>query len=192
MESSFFAFAFRMKYIHRWGLMKNSRSENLTEHSAETAMLAHFLALCGNKKFHRHYNPERIALFALYHDVSEIITGDLPTPVKYYNSALRESYREIENHARTEIIRRLPEEFRADYTDYIRENGTPEEEKIVKAADKLSALIKCCEEVKNGNTEFVKAKESTLRAVRDMHLPEADYFLEHMLPPFDLTLDELG
>lgn len=191
MESTFFAFAFRMKYISRWGLMKNSRCENLTEHSAETAMLAHFLALCGNRRFNRQYNPERIALFALYHDVSEIITGDLPTPIKYYNTALRESYREIERHACDELLKKLPEEFRADYADYLREDCTPAERKIVKAADKLSALIKCCEEVKNGNTEFLKAKESTLEAVRKMELPEADYFLETMLPAFDLTLDEL-
>ena len=189
--SSFFAFAFRMKYINRWGLMKNSRYETLTEHSAETAMLAHFLALCGNRLYGRKYDAERVALFALYHDVSEIITGDLPTPVKYYNRTLRESYREIEEHACEELLNRLPEEFREDYAALLREDCTPEEKRIVKAADKLSALIKCTEEVKNGTTEFIKAKESTVRAVHEMHLPEADYFLENMLPAFSLTLDEL-
>lgn len=189
--SSFFAFAFRMKYINRWGLMKNSRSENLTEHAAETAMIAHFLAVCGNRYFGAHYNPERIALFALYHDVSEIITGDLPTPVKYYNREIRDSYREIETHACDELLGRLPEDLRGFYSDYLYGSGTAEEQRLVKAADKLSALIKCVEEVKNGNTEFAKAHESTLAAVKSLKVPEADYFVEHMLPAFYLTLDEL-
>lgn len=189
--SSFFAFAFRMKYINRWGLMKNSRNENLTEHSAETAMIAHALAVIGNRIYGRNYNPERIALFALYHDISETVTGDLPTPVKYYSGELLSSYRELEENAKKQLVLKLPPELRDDFSDIIGENATEDEKLLIKAADKLSALIKCVEEVKNGNSEFSKAHESTLSAVSKIDLPEVRYFTENMLPPFYLTLDEL-
>lgn len=191
--ASFFAFAFRMRYINRWGLMKNARYENLTEHAAETAMLAHALAVIGNKLYGRAYRPERIALFALYHDVSEIVTGDLPTPVKYFSEALLGSYRDIEKHARQQLLLKLPAELQDEYADLILENASDEEARIVKAADRLCALIKCAEEVKNGNTEFQKAHESSLALVeKDCEaLPELRYFTEKLLPAFYLTLDEL-
>lgn len=189
--SSFFAFAFRMKYINRWGLMKNSRGENLTEHSAETAMIAHALAVIGNRLFGKSHNPERIALFALYHDISETVTGDLPTPVKYYSGELLSSYKALEKNAKEKLVSKLPEELRDDFSDIIFENATDEEAEIIKAADKLSALIKCIEEVKNGNCEFSKAHESTLSSIEKINLPEVKYFTEKMLPAFYLTLDEL-
>ena len=191
MSSSFFAFAFRMKYINRWGLMKNSRYENLTEHSAEAAMIAHCLALIGNRIYGKHHNPERIALFALYHDVSELVTGDLPTPVKYYNDEILGSYREIEKKAKEGILKKLPDELFDDYRDIINESCTEEERKLIKAADKLCALIKCIEEVKNGNSEFTKAHESSFAAVQNTDLCEVRYFIDNMLPAFYLTLDEL-
>ncbi len=191
MSSSFFAFAFRMKYINRWGLMKNSRYENLTEHSAQTAMIAHCLAVIGNKIYGKSYDPDRIALFALYHDVSELVTGDLPTPVKYYNDDILKSYREIEDHAKEQILRKLPDELYDEYCDIINENCAPDEKKLIKAADKLCALIKCIEEVKNGNSEFTKAHESSFSAVEATDLDEVKYFIDNMLPAFYLTLDEL-
>ncbi len=190
--SSFFAFAFRMKYINRWGLMKNSRYENLTEHCAETAMLAHALAVIGNKIYSKSYDENKIALFALYHDVSEIITGDLPTPVKYFNEDIKSDFHDIEDHARYELLKKLPEELRGEYEDIITEKTTDEERRIIKAADKLSALIKCAEEVKNGNSEFTRAHDASFKALESYgDLPEVKYFIDNMLPAFYLTLDEL-
>ena len=191
MSNSFFAFAFRMKYLNRWGLMKNSRYENLTEHSAQTAMIAHCLAVIGNKIYGKSYDPDRIALFALYHDVSELVTGDLPTPVKYYNDDILKSYREIEEHAKEQILKKLPSELYDEYFDIINENCSDDERKIIKSADKLCALIKCIEEVKNGNSEFTKAHESSFRSVENTDLDEVKYFIDNMLPAFYLTLDEL-
>lgn len=189
--STFFAFAFRMKYINRWGLMKNSRNETLTEHSAETAMLAHALATIGNKVYGKSYNTERVALFALYHDLSETITGDLPTPVKYYSGELLSSYRALEKSAKEKLLEKLPAELYDEYADLVFENASEQERVLIKAADKLSALIKCVEEEKNGNTEFSKAKESTLCSLEKMNLCEVQYFIDKMLPAFYLTLDEL-
>jgi 5'-deoxynucleotidase len=180
-----------MKYINRWGLMKNSRYENLTEHSAQTAMIAHCLAVIGNKIYGKSYDPDRIALFALYHDVSELVTGDLPTPVKYYNDDILKSYREIEEHAKEQILKKLPSELYDEYFDIINENCSDDERKIIKSADKLCALIKCIEEVKNGNSEFTKAHESSFRSVENTDLDEVKYFIDNMLPAFYLTLDEL-
>ncbi len=190
--TSFFAFAFRMKYINRWGLMKNSRYENLTEHSAETAMLAHALAIIGNKIYGKSYDENKIALFALYHDVSEIITGDLPTPVKYFNSDIKNDFHDIEDHARRELLNKLPEELKDAYEDVITESCSDEEKRLIKAADKLSALIKCIEEVKNGNSEFARAHDSSFKSLEKFgDLPEVKYFIDNMLPSFYLTLDEL-
>jgi len=191
LSNSFFAFASRMKYINRWGLMKNSRYENLTEHSAQTAMIAHCLAVIGNKIYGKSYDPDRIALFALYHDVSELVTGDLPTPVKYYNDDILKSYREIEERAKEQILKKLPDELYDEYFDIINENCSDDEHKIIKAADKLCALIKCIEEVKNGNSEFTKAHESSFHSVENTDLDEVKYFIDNMLPAFYLTLDEL-
>ena len=190
-NSSFFALAFRMRYINRWGLMKNSRTENLTEHSAETAMTAHALCVIGNELFGKNYDPEKAAVYALYHDISEIITGDLPTPVKYYSSEISQSYKKLENDAKGELLAKLPEKLRSAYRDIIFEECDNDTKKIIKSADKLSALIKCVDEMKNGNREFASALDSTLEAVKKIELPEVKYFLENMLPPFYLTLDEL-
>lgn len=190
--SSFFAFAFRMKYINRWGLMKNSRYENLTEHCAETAMLAHALAIIGNKLYGRNYDANRIALFALYHDVSEIITGDLPTPVKYFNEDIKNDFHDIEDHARKELLNKLPDELRDEFSDIVTESCNDDEKRIIKAADKLSALIKCAEEVKNGNAEFSRAHDASFVSLEKFSdLPEVKYFIDNMLPAFYLTLDEL-
>lgn len=190
--SSFFAFAFRMKYINRWGLMKNSRYENLTEHCAETAMLAHALAIIGNKLYGRNYDANRIALFALYHDVSEIITGDLPTPVKYFNEDIKNDFHDIEDHARKELLNKLPDELRDEFSDIVTESCNDDEKRIIKAADKLSALIKCAEEVKNGNSEFSRAHDASFVSLEKFSdLPEVKYFIDNMLPAFYLTLDEL-
>ena len=191
LSGSFFALAFRMKYINRWGLMKNSRYENLSEHSAQTAMIAHCLAVIGNRIYGKSYNSERIALFALYHDLSEIITGDLPTPVKYYNEDILKSYREIESNAKNELLQKLPEALHEDFSDIVNESCSDDEAKLIKAADKLCALIKCIEEVQNGNSEFTKAHVSTFAAVENCGLEEVKYFIDNMLPAFYLTLDEL-
>lgn len=191
MGSSFFALAFRMKYINRWGLMKNTRSENLTEHSAETAMIAHALALIGNKIYGKNYNCERIAVLALYHDISEIITGDLPTPVKYFNEDIKNSYKQVEKNACHSLAKKLPDELYSEYSDILGCECDEQTRRLLKGADKLSALIKCTEEVKDGNGEFSKALTSTLEALDKIDLPEVKYFIENMMPAFSLTLDEL-
>ncbi len=190
----FFAMLARMKYIDRWGLMRNTRQENLSEHSLETAVLAHALAVLRNARFGGDVNPERAAALALFHDAPEIFTGDMPTPVKYHSPELREAYREVEQSAGSRLLSLLPEDLRPAYAPLL---GAPAPEDapllpLVKAADKLSALIKCLEERRMGNGEFRSAEESTLRALQAMNLPEVDCFLREFLPSFHLTLDELG
>ena len=155
-------------------------------------MIAHALAIIGNKRLGRDYHPERIAVMGLYHDFTEIITGDLPTPVKYRNDKIKSAFKEIEEEAAQELLERLPEDLRGEYAPYLQESEwTPEEYKLVKAADKLSALIKCIEEQKAGNTEFDSAAAMTMQALRDMHREEMDWFLDHCLEPFTRTLDQL-
>ncbi|HAO69506.1 MAG TPA: 5'-deoxynucleotidase [Ruminococcaceae bacterium] len=191
-HSSFYAMLFRMKYINRWGLMRNTRWENLSEHSLETAMLAHILAVIGNKRLGRRYSLEKIVLHALYHDCSEILTGDLPTPVKYDNPALQGSYKEVERAACERLANLLPCDLRGEIEPYLSGDGLDEDSrKLVKAADRLSALIKCMEEEKAGNREFVPAKASTLAALQKMDLDEVEIFLSEFLPAFSLALDEL-
>lgn len=191
MKSAFFAILSRMKYITRWGLMRNTRPENLMEHSFETAVLAHALVVLGNTRFGKQYDPGRTVLLALYHDASEIFTGDMPTPVKYFNHTLRASYREVEQEALHRLLACLPEDLRPAYTAVTAtESEDADLHVLVKAADKLSALIKCMEEEKAGNTEFKKAADTQLAFLRDMHLPEVDCFLEEFLPSYRLTLDE--
>lgn len=191
-RSHFFAMLSRMKYISRWGLMNNTKSENISEHSLQTAMFAHLLVLIHNKRFNDSLNAERAALIAVYHDASEIITGDMPTPVKYYNPEIIESYKKVEKIAGEKLVSMLPEELQSEYAELILQTNPDDEplKKYIKAADKLSALVKCIEEIRMGNDEFKQAKESTQKALKDMNLPEVDEFVDVFLPSFSLTLDE--
>lgn len=189
---SFFAMLGRMKYINRWSLMRNSRVENISEHSHEVAMLSHALALIGNKRLGKQLNAERAAILGLYHDSTEILTGDLPTPVKYNDKDIRSAYRHIEDQAAEALLSKLPQDLRKEYNSFF----YPEEKdaylwKLVKAADKLSALIKCLEEGKVGNREFVQAEESTRQKLKELNLPELDIFMAEFLEPYTHSLDEM-
>ncbi|MBW7572801.1 5'-deoxynucleotidase [Caproiciproducens faecalis] len=188
----FYAMLSRMKYICRWGLMRNTRKETLSEHSFETAVIAHALAVLRNTRFGGHVSPERAALLALYHDATEILTGDLPTPVKYFNPQIRSAYREVETVAQNKLLSLLPEDLKPSYESVFTagKEGDKELLPLVKAADKLSAVIKCMEEKGMGNSEFIKAEASLRQAVSDLHLPEADCFVTEFLPSYALTLDE--
>jgi 5'-deoxynucleotidase len=188
----FYAMLSRMKFISRWGLMRNTREENLCEHSFETAVIAHALAVLRNTRFGGNVNPERAALLALYHDATEILTGDLPTPVKYYNPEIRNAYREVEHVAQSKLLSMLPDDLKPDYESVLAASREGDREllPLVKAADKLSAVIKCMEEKGMGNSEFSKAEATLRQAVNDMHLPEADCFVKEFLPSYALTLDE--
>lgn len=188
----FFALLSRMKYIHRWALMRNTKEENLAEHSLETAYIAHALALIRNRRFKGNIDPEKAAVFALYHDTAEILTGDLPTPVKYDNPTIKNAYRQIEKSAQSKLLSLLPEDLRNFYQDYVTEAMPEDIRKIVKAADKLSAVVKCMEEEKAGNKEFISAKKALLETLRKMELPEVSVFMEEFLPSFSLNLDELS
>ena len=189
MASPFYAMLSRMKHIDRWALMRNIRRENLCEHSQDVAVIAHALAVLTNTRFGGAVDEGKCALIALYHDASEIITGDLPTPVKYDNPAIRDAFKQLESVACDKLISMLPEDLRPQYRPYFDENNS-EEAKLVKAADKLAALIKCVEELAQGNGEFSAARKATEDAVRAMKLPAADCFLDEFLPAFSLTLDE--
>lgn len=178
-----------MKYIDRWALMRNTREENLCEHSYETAVLAHALATLTNRRFGGRVDAGRCVLLALYHDASEILTGDMPTPVKYYNPAIRDAYKQVEAVAADKLLSMLPEDLREEYRPLFGE-GEDMEHRLVKAADKLSALIKCVEEERMGNREFSKARQAIFEAVRALGLPAADCFLDEFLPAYELTLDE--
>lgn len=191
MDYHFFAFLSRMRYISRWGLMRNTVQENIQEHSHMVAVLAHALAVIRRDVFGVPCDPGAAAVAALYHDAPEIFTGDLPTPVKYYNPEIREAYKEVEAVSAGKLLAMLPQELRASYAPWLREDYDSEVHALVKAADKLSAHIKCLEELKAGNTEFRRAAEQTLEAVKAMKLPEVDYFIQNFLPGFGLTLDEL-
>lgn len=188
----FFAMLSRMKYINRWGLMRNTRSENICEHSLETALLAHALATIGNEKFGKQYLADRAAMLAVLHDASEIITGDLPTPVKYHSEEIRKAYGEVEELAVEHLVSMLPEELRPPYRELMTMTGEQDQKllPIVKAADKLSALIKCVEERHSGNHDFHKAEQTIRTSIEEMKLPEADYFLKEFLPSYGLTIEE--
>ena len=189
MSRNFYAVLSRMKYIDRWALMRNTREENLCEHSYETAVLAHALATLTNRRFGGRVDVGRCVLLALYHDASEILTGDMPTPVKYYNPAIRDAYKQVEAVAADKLLSMLPEDLQDEYRPLIGETADMEH-RLVKAADKLSALIKCVEEERMGNREFAKARQATFDAVRALGLPAADCFLDEFLPAYELTLDE--
>ena len=188
----FFAMMARMKYISRWSLMRNSDSENISEHSLEVAMIAHALAVISNVRFGNDLNTERAALIGMYHDTTEIITGDMPTPVKYFNTDIKSAYKEVEDIAAGKLIRMLPPDMQEYYNDLFYKNEKDEYIwKLVKAADKLSALLKCIKEEKLGNLEFTSAHESTQKALDEMQLSEIAVFEEEFLESFSLTLDEL-
>ncbi len=191
MNSNFFAMLARMKYINRWALMRNIQEESICQHSMETAAFAHALALIKNKHFGGNLNADRAAVLALYHDMPEIITGDLPTPVKYFNDDMKEVYSKVEESACRKLLSMLPDDLKEDYSPlFFKEEKDEYLWKIVKAADKISALTKCLEEKKAGNREFESALVSTEKAIREMNMEEADYFLDTFLHGFTLTLDE--
>ena len=195
MEYNCFATIARMKYINRWALMRNTREENLSEHSLDVSMIAHALCVIGNVRFDKKLDADYAAVTALYHDASEIITGDMPTPIKYYNQDIKEAYKTIEERANRKLLGQLPEDMREAYEDLFFKAPDKEYEwKLVKAADKLSALIKCMEEEKTGNREFLKAKETIGYAVEKLsnELPEVKDFVREFIPSFAKTLDELN
>ena len=192
MSHNFFAYLSRMRYIGRWSLMRNALPENIQEHSHEVAVIAHALGVIRRDVFGVACSPEEYAAVALYHDCSEILTGDLPTPIKYHSPEIIEAYRNVEALACDKLLATLPGELRAAFAPYLTGEKAERCRDLVKAADKLSAYIKCIEERRAGNDDFLSAERQTRRTLEEYHLPEVDYFLRHFIPAFELTLDELG
>ncbi len=191
-QNQFYAMLARMKYIDRWALMRNTEDETLSQHSFETAVIAHALAVIGNERCGMEIDAEHAAVLGLYHDAAEIITGDMPTPIKYFNPEIREAYAEVEEHAMDKLLNMLPEDLRPAYEPVLKfEEKEPEMKVLVKAADKLSALVKCIEEEKAGNKEFDKAKDSTIAAIYALNFEPATIFLNEFIPPYKLTLDQM-
>jgi len=191
MSHSFFAYIFRMRYIARWALMRNTRTENVEEHSYEVAVLAHALAVIGRDVFGREVEPDKAAVAALFHDAPEIITGDMPTPIKYFNPELKTAYKQVEAVAQEKLLSMLPEELVPAYEPLVRESDETAR-RYVKAADKLAAWLKCQEELKAGNTEFNRAADETMAALKAMEMEEVDWFMDQLGGAFQLTLDDLG
>lgn len=191
MSSHFFAIMSRMKYINRWGLMNNTKTENICEHSLEVAMLSHALVTLSNSRFGTSLDAEHAAVLGMYHDASEIITGDMPTPIKYFNPAISEAYKQVERVAEEKLVSYLPSDLQETFKPLL---TITDDDKayipFIKAADKLSALIKCIEEEKIGNREFSKAQASIEANLKDMKLPYVDAFMQEFLPSYSLTLDE--
>ena len=192
MSDHFFAYISRMRYIGRWSLMRNALPENIQEHSHMVAVLAHALGVIRRDVFHRPCDPEEAAAVALYHDCSEILTGDLPTPIKYHSEEIREAYRQVEELACEKLLSTLPEELRGSFAPLLNGEAAARQYDLVKAADKLSAYLKCVEERKAGNNDFLSAEAQTRAALEENPLPEVAYFMKHFVPAFELTLDELG
>ena len=190
MKSHFFAYISRMRFIQRWALMRNTAPENVQEHSHQVAVLAHALAVIRNEKFGGAVDPGQVAVAALYHDASEILTGDMPTPIKYDNPAIQHAYKEVEAVAEKKLLHMLPQELQSVYAPILTPTD-PDVERLVKAADKLSAYIKCVEELKAGNLEFREAAAQTRAALEGYGLPEVAYFLDTFMDSFSLSLDEL-
>ena len=197
-QSSFFALISRMRYIERWSLMRNSRSESLAEHALDVAVISHCLAIIANVRYHRNLDADRAALIGIYHDASEIITGDMPTPVKYANSEIRDAYHQVEARAEKTILSTLPEDLQDAYAQVLTHSAEASESeaylrKLIKAADKIAALIKCIEEAQSGNSEFITAEASTRGVVEDLadSLPEVRDFMTEFLPSYGETLDQL-
>lgn len=191
-QHAFFAMMARLKWIDRWALMRNSSNENLSEHSLEVAMLAHALCVIGNERFGKKLDADHAAVIGMFHDVSEILTGDMPTPVKYFNRQIRSAYKDIEKDANMRLLQLLPQNLRAQYTHVLDPGEEFVREKLlVKGADKLSAYLKCIEERKAGNREFESAERSTLQALHEMKLEEVEIFLREFIPAYEKTLDEI-
>ena len=192
MPYHFFAYMNRMKYIRRWGLMRNTKIENDMEHVFQTAMIAHAIALLGNARYERAYDAEHIAVLGMYHDASEVITGDLPTPIKHNNPAIKKEYHKLESIAQKRLLTMLSADIMPDYEPLIEPDETSEEWRVVKAADKISAYIKCVEERSAGNREFEQAEATTLAAIRKIDLPEVQDFMDEFVPGFGMSLDEIS
>ena len=192
MDYNFFALISRMRYIQRWSLMRNSIEENIQEHSHMVAVIAHALGVIRRDVLGTPCDPNACAAVALYHDASEILTGDLPTPIKYHDSSITEAYHKVEDIAFEKLVEMLPVEMQNAYKPIMTGEVEKEYHPLVKAADKLSAYIKCIEERKAGNNEFRSAEAQSLEALKNMGLQEVDYFIEHFIPAFEKTLDELG
>ena len=193
MASGFFAILSRLKYINRWALMRNTQTENLSEHTLDTAFIAHALVVIDNKRFGGNLNPEHAAVLAMYHDVTEIMTGDMPTPVKYFNADLKKAYKVAEKSAGEKLISYLPDDMQGEIGCYINpcENDA-DYAPFIKAADRLSAIAKCIEERNTGNREFLSAEKAQIAALKAMNIPAANVFLEEFMPAYTLTLDEQG
>ena len=188
---SFFAYLDRMKYINRWSLMRSNDRENIMEHSAQVSMIAHALAVIGNVYFGKNYNADKVTTLALFHETSEVITGDLPTPIKYYNPQIRDAYKAIEEVANDKLLGMLPDEMTNIYSQIIKADKDCDEMKLVKYADKLSAYIKCISELKASNNEFKKAKNSIEKEIAEIKSDEVKFFVDNFIHPYTLTLDEL-
>lgn len=192
MSNDFFALISRMKYIDRWALMRNTEKESLSQHSYEVAVISHALVIISNRRLGTNYDESKAALIGLFHDASEILTGDMPTPVKYYSPEILGAFKKVEEVATDKILDMLPDDLKPDYDDLMIPNESDKELwRFVKAADKLSALIKCIEEEKAGNREFIKAREATEKSIRKMNCEAAEIFIREFLPSFELTLDQL-
>ncbi len=191
MRHDFYAYMDRMKYIKRWQLMRCTREENIMEHSQEVALLAHALVTIHNELYEGHADVLKTVLYAVYHETSEVMTGDLPTPIKYYNNSIHGAYKQLEKRACEKMAAMLPDELQTGIAPYLLADESSKEYAFVKAADKLSAYIKCLEELRSGNHEFAKAKTAIEADLHARNMPEVEYFFEHFIPSFSLTLDEL-
>lgn len=192
MNNHFFAYLNKMRWIYRWGMKRNAIQENVMEHSYEVSVITHALGIIGKRLYGKDIDANAAAVAALYHDSSEVLTGDLPSPIKYHNKKIRDAYKEVEYAAEREMLSTLPELLQDDYRDYLlHENISPEVGKLIKAADLISSLIKCKAEINAGNGEFSQAITDVQERLKAMDMPEVDYFMATFLPSFDLTLDEL-
>ena len=191
MRNDFYAYMDRMKYIKRWQLMRSVREENIMEHSQSVSLIAHALATIHNEVYGGKADVLKVVLYAMYHETSEVLTGDLPTPIKYHNRSIQGAYKELERSACEKIVNTLPEEMQGQIAPYVLADEECLEYKLVKAADRLAAYVKCLEELRSGNSEFSKAKKSIEEDLHARNMPEVEYFFEHFIPSFELTLDEL-
>ena len=191
MSYDFFSFADRMKYIKRWQLMRSVREENIMEHSQQVAMFAHALAVIKNRIYGGNVNAEKAVLYAVYHECAEVMTGDLPTPIKYFDNSIRGAYKNLEEKASLKLLSMLPKELEGDFAASIIPDAQSEEYAIMKAADRLAAYVKCLEELRCGNNEFAKAKKSIEDDLHSRNMPEVEYFFKNFIESFSLTLDEL-